>query len=141
MTPGKTDQEFIAAFEACTLPNAEFTHQGHLRMAWYYLRGGDYEAGLTAIRDGIKRYANSLGATAKYNETVTVFYARLVHHCLSQEGSRALTWGEFAERHPILFDRVSPPSLRHYKKETLLSDEARTRFVEPDVKPLPPIYA
>ena len=33
-----TDQEFAAAIETCRLPNAQFHHRDHLRLAWIYLR-------------------------------------------------------------------------------------------------------
>jgi hypothetical protein len=31
------DEEFVKAFESCTLPNAEFHHADHVRMAFLYL--------------------------------------------------------------------------------------------------------
>jgi len=29
-----TDDEFLASFSACTLPAEQFSHAGHIRLAW-----------------------------------------------------------------------------------------------------------
>src|SRR5579885_3559722 len=132
----EADESFIQAFEACTIPKAEWTHRAHVRMAWIYLSRFDFDLALTRIRDGIKKYNHAVGGNPHgYHETVTQVYARLVRHCLAHEGSRSKSFDEFAETFAFLLDRKSPPTLKHYRSETITSEEARARFVEPDLVP------
>jgi len=70
------DSQFLKAFEDCTL--SAFPHRSPIHMAWLYLRAHGWDAGLRHIRDGIRRFAASRGATDKYHESITVFWARLV---------------------------------------------------------------
>ena len=132
------DDAFLAAFESCAIPKAEWTHQAHVRMAWLYLRRLGLEEAILKIRSGIQKYNAAVGGAPNgYHETVTQVYTRLVYDCLSRRGGREKSWGEFVSGFPELFDRQNPPSLKYYRKETLSSDEARARFVEPDLQPLP----
>ena len=130
-----TDQEFLDAFERCTLPKEQWTHSAHIRMAWLYLREQPYEIAITKIREGIQKYNASMGNSIGYHETVTCLYARLVRDRMRTIG--ATSWEVFAQGCDDLFDRKSPPSLKYYRKETLELPEARARFIEPDLQPLP----
>ena len=73
------DREFVDAFERCTLPPDQFSHRAHVRLAWLYLRDGSLLEALPRFVDGLKRYAGSLGASAKYHETITWAYLFLIH--------------------------------------------------------------
>jgi len=70
------DQEFLTAFEQHTL--AEFSHQSHIRMAWLYLRADGWEKGQERIQREIQNFAAALGATRKYHQTITLFWASTV---------------------------------------------------------------
>ena len=39
--PAPADDEFRRSFERCEIPNDEFRHRDHLRLAWIYLRESD----------------------------------------------------------------------------------------------------
>ena len=125
------DSEFLKAFEACTLH--DFPHQSHIRMAWLYLRAEGLEAGTVKIREGIQRFANSLSATNKYHETITVFWARVVYQAITQTPDIS-DFDEFVERHPRLLDKrlIS----QYYSADVISSPLARQQWVEPDLKPL-----
>ncbi|MBX3082130.1 MAG: hypothetical protein KF716_10900 [Anaerolineae bacterium] len=127
-----TDQEFIQAFESCTL--TEFTHRDHIRMAWLYLRGDGTEAGLVKIRDGIRAFAHHLGADRKYHETITVFWAQVVALAISFTPDIA-DFTAFVATHPHLLDKSI--LMRHYSGATLATEAARHTWVEPDLIPLP----
>jgi hypothetical protein len=105
-------------------------------MAWLYLKEHGPNSVLPIIRNGIQRYNASTGAATGYHETVTHAYVRLIFAKM-KSGPTLTTWEQFAAEHADLFDRVSPPTLRYYRRETLLSAEARANFVEPDLEPLP----
>ncbi len=58
-----SDDEFLAAFEGCTIPKAEWTHGAHVRMAWLYAaRSESYRAARVKVRAGIKRLNQAFAA-------------------------------------------------------------------------------
>jgi len=126
----REDDEFVAAFEAGTLPKAQFTHAAHVRAAWWYLQHHPLGAAIDRFRATLQAYAASLGATGKYHETVTIAWMLLIEERLAND-ARLLSWREFADAHPELF---RTPSLvtRYYTDATLTSPRARTSFVMPD---------
>jgi hypothetical protein len=121
------DRAFVAQFEACTLPPREFDHRNHVRLAWLYLNEAPLLEALARFRTSLQRYAGSLGASAKYHETITFAFLFLIHERM-QCDARA-TFDAFAAAHPDLFE---PILLRYYRAETLASDLARRSFVLPD---------
>jgi hypothetical protein len=121
------DHEFIESFENCTLPSDQFPHRAHVRLAWLYLREGSLLDALPRFVEDLQRYAASLGATAKYHETVTWAYMFLIHERMAR-GS-AESFEEFATANPDLFNGVLE---KYYRKETLSSDLARRTFLMPD---------
>jgi len=128
------DLEFLARFEGCRLPEAEWTHLAHVRVAWVCLRVDEPGVALARIREGILRYNTAvLGRPHRYHDTVTVAFTRLIAARMSP-GER---WDTFAARIDDLLDRESPALLRYYSPDQLYSDEARRCFVEPDRKALP----
>ena len=123
------DHDFVAAFEACTLPSSEFTHRSHVRLAWLYLRDRSLLEALPHFSSGLKRYAASLGATGKYHETITWAYLFLIHERMQR--STAATFDEFAATNDDLFTEILT---RYYSPALLDSALARTAFVMPDVR-------
>lgn len=128
-----TDDEFLAAFEATTLPRPAWTHEAHVRMAWLYLTRLPFDQAVQRARAGIRAYNAAQGNHTGYHDTVTVAFVRLI--------AARLTAGEgfvaFLARNPDLLDRHRPSLGRHYSRATLESAAARERFVEPDLLPLP----
>ncbi len=124
------DEEFVRALEARTLPAAQFKHAAHVRAAWWYLHRYPIGEAIDRFRATLRAYADSLGASAKYHETITVAWLLLIAERLDAD-ARALTWREFADRYPELFG--TPPLVtRYYTDATLTSSRARTSFVMPD---------
>jgi hypothetical protein len=128
-----TDDEFLAAFERCTLPRAEWTHAAHVRLAWLCLTRQPFPATLDRVRAGIRRYNAAVGSVG-YHETITVAFVRLIRAALAD---RSEPFAAFCRRRPDLLDRTLTALLEHYARPTLFSEAAKARFVEPDVKPLP----
>jgi len=127
-----TDQEFLAAFEQQTL--SEFPHRMHIRMAWLYLRANDWDAAQARIRDGIQRFAATLGASRKYHETITLFWARIVKHAIDH-APEIDDFSAFIEKFSFLLD--STIIAVHYSSALLGSEHARRVWCEPDLRPLP----
>jgi len=72
-----TDQEFLAAFETCSL--SEFHHRDHVRAAWCYLRDSTLLAALERFTKSLKRFAAAAGRPHLYHETITWAYIFLIH--------------------------------------------------------------
>jgi hypothetical protein len=133
---GADDRQFLSAFEHCTLSPAAFRHRDHVRLAFIYLTLHDADTALSAMRSGLQRFLAHVGAPAsKYHETITRAWLLAVEHFMREAGPVA-SFDQFAAAAPRLFVRGAMET--HYTRELLSSDEARQRFVEPDLQPIPP---
>ena len=128
-----TDEAFARAFEAGAVTPAEFGHVAHVRVAWVYLHEAD-SAGeaLVRMREGIRRFAAAAGASQKYHETITVLWIRLLEDVRAQGASGELA--DVLRVYPVLADKNLP--LQYYSPDRLFGDEARTGWVEPDLRSL-----
>jgi hypothetical protein len=127
-----SDEEFLAALEACTLPASEFTHIAHVRAAYLYLRAGSFGHAIERAAKTIRRYAASLGVPGRYHETITVAYVALIHERLVEGGDRG-GWEGFAAANPEFSERDL--LLRYFPREQLESARARRVFVLPTGTP------
>ena len=117
-----TDAQFLEALETGTFPRDLMDHRAHLRLA-LLVRGDPQGA-----RDRLVKYVQRIGGMVRYNETLTQFWLHAVAAHSSEKTVDALM------RTP-LSDTNLP--FRHYSPGRLWSDEARARFIEPDLRPLP----
>lgn len=136
----KSDAEveaIVRGFENCTLPDSEFNHAAHLTVALSYL----HSARLTQtestkrMRAAIYRFLDHYGLDRQiYNETITLFWVKLVHSFLKQTNV-ARNVKEIANE---MIESLGSSQLiyDYYSKERLSSEEARKAWIEPDVKPL-----
>jgi hypothetical protein len=123
------DQEFLHAFEQGHVH--PFAHRDHIRMAWLYLRAHDEATALHHIRYGITHLAAKLGATGKYHETLTVFWAKAVRATMTTE---IVEFEEFEAQNQQLF---SAGYVKQFYSDALLwSEKARREWVEPDLQKL-----
>lgn len=132
--PLDADALFLAAFEACTLTRAEWTHEAHVRMAWLYSRREPSRAhALEKMRTGIQRLNAALGTDpVLYHETVTCAFGSIVHGRAMRPDAPA-SWRVFRGANPDLVDAQSPILHRYYRPETLASDAARRVFLQPEL--------
>ncbi len=73
------------------------------------------------------------GQSVLYNETMTRFWVRLVAHVRDAKGpfdgiEQAI------EQAPLLMDKSLP--FRHWSRDLMFGQEARARWVEPDLLPI-----
>ena len=130
-------ENLVIAFEACTLPKSYWTHQAHLIVSLWYNLLHDEEAALDDMREGILRYNGATGTrqtpTGGYHETMTVFWMWAVRryiNCVSPGTSFVeLANGMLKSR---CSDKTYP--FDYYSRERLFSWEARTGWMEPDLK-------
>ena len=120
-----TDPEFLAAFESATLPAQAFDHRAHLRAACLYLADRPFLEACIAMRDGLRRFAASIGKAGLYHETITVAFMSVVAERMAADPG--LPWDALLARHPDLCERGL--LARYYEPERLASGAARARLV------------
>lgn len=79
-----TDDAFVTAIESCTLPEREFTHRNHVRLAWLYLQRYEAAEADRRIITTIRTYATSVGAAKKFSEPLTLTWMRRVEAAMAQ---------------------------------------------------------
>jgi hypothetical protein len=89
-----TDEQFMANFETCTLPNESFHHRDHVKMAFLYLRYPPWQA-LERFSLALARFAAANGKPQLCNETITWAFMFLIRERLARSRSEQ-TWNEFA---------------------------------------------
>lgn len=135
------DSELLTRFEDRSLPFADWTHRTHVKVAYLMLRDASLEAALERLCKGIKAYnaANGVpeGLQQGYHETMTRAFLVLIDATMRVHGERLPTPDaeSFCDTHPQL---LCKQVLRlFYSNERWSSPEAKGRFVQPDLAPLP----
>jgi hypothetical protein len=134
----KEVEAIVKAFEACTLPKSQWTHQAHLTVAALYLARYSGQEAAMRIRTGIKRYnaANGVIATPTggYHETMTLFWICIVSKYLLLADRDRL----FVDLVNGLIETYGDKNLpfEYYSRDLLFSRQARFSWVEPDLKPI-----
>lgn len=126
-------EQLVRAFETCTVAPAEFTHHAHITVALWYLIHAPAEEATERMRAGLHRLLVHYGLHG-YNETITLFWMKLLRHFLDVAGSN---------RSPVELSNEAIArfgSMRfvfhHFSKPLVFSDAARHSWVEPDLVPL-----
>ncbi len=137
------DDELLQQFESTTLPHDQWTHRAHVKVAFLYLRDHPFDVALTKMRVGIQKYnaAHQVpdGPLEGYNETMTHALMQLVSATIQVYGTVFTTpdADTFCDTHPQL---LSKHILRlFYSPERRLHPDAKARFIEPDLAPLPKV--
>jgi hypothetical protein len=126
------------AFERSEISRSVWTHEAHLVVAlWNLVCYGPAE-GAERVRRGIQRLNAANGVPQArdggYHETITRFYLWAIRRHIGS-APRAASIGELATTLIAAWgDRTRP--LEYYSRERLMSWEARTGWVEPDLKSL-----
>ena len=128
----------IKAFENCTLPQGEWTHQAHLIVALWYLTHYPQLEATAYIREGIQNYNNVIGIkTTKdsgYHETLTIFWIKIVSQYLINK-SKSSSFVDLVNG--LIQDCNSPDlPLEYYSKNRLMSWQTRQSWIEPDLESL-----
>lgn len=128
------DQAFIEQFEALRLSATEFSHLGHLRIAWLYLRQYPQALAIEKTCSGIKTYAESLGAKDKFHLTITDALVRIMAIRMKEQAGEG--WQAFADENPDLMSDALAVLAQYYSQAQLWSEPAQTCLVAPDLKPI-----
>jgi len=129
-----TDAEILAMvnrLERCLLGKEEFHHRDHLAVAVVYLYSADIETAMDRMRASLKRFAAHHGVTGLYHETLTRFWLRQVEMRLDS-GQCLRDSVRSVQEH--LSDKNL--AFEYYSRERIGSQDARERWIEPDLRPL-----
>ncbi len=129
-----TDAEFLRAFFKGWPSNERFGHRQHLRLAWLVIDRHGPELAAEIVGDGLRRMAAAQNQAVLYNETMTRFWVRLVAHVNEVKGPFE-SIDHAIDAMPFLLDKELP--YRHWSRAVMFSAEARARWVEPDLRPMP----
>jgi hypothetical protein len=126
-----TDVELTRALERGEIKDSH--HASHLHVAWAYLaESSSVRQAANKMRDTLRRFAAVVGKPEKYHETITLFWVHLLSRAYAASHAERLE--DILEANPQLLEKNFP--LAYYSAERLFSNEARTSWVEPDLKPL-----
>ncbi len=122
--------ELLAWFETGEMPLEHWDHAAHLRVAAWAVTHLDEP--LPWMRTRLHRLLAHHGIeTTKesgYHETITAAWLRLVAWQLQQDPSIEAMLTAYADKRHLL---------RYWSRDVMMGWEARERWVEPDVAPLP----
>jgi hypothetical protein len=119
----------VHKLERCFLDKTEFHHQDHLTVAVVYLYSSDFESAIDRMRASLKRFAAHHNVSGLYHETLTRFWLQQVEmrldrmRCLAESVERVQN--DLSDKN-IVF--------KHYSRELLNSQEAKEKWMEPDLK-------
>jgi hypothetical protein len=126
-------ERLVRDFENCQVEPEQFKHRQHLVVAlWYVRRLGEAQAG-HLMRTKILRFIEHHGIDPKlYHETITQFWIKLIAVFVRSENNAKQSLADLANR---LMEEYGDSRLidRFYSKELLESEEARKKWVEPDL--------
>ena len=128
-----SDEEFENQFENCSLSPEIFNHEAHLRLAWIHVKKYGCKQAVRNVSNQLITFTNSLGATNKFNMTLTVAAVNAVYHFFKQ--SNAENFPRFIAEFPRLKFNFKELMAAHYKVDIFNSETARKKFVEPDLLP------
>lgn len=125
------DAQLFARFEDASLPNQQFHHREHLRVAWLHLqRAGDLALAALRFRRSLKRFAAAYGLPQLFHETLTWAYLVLIDE--RRQGGAHATSEEFLAANPDLLSHRDGLLSRHYDVGGIsASKRAREVFVLP----------
>lgn len=133
--PSEEDRAFRARFESCDFPPADFDHKSHVRLAYVYLCSHDADTAHELMQSSLLRFLQHNGVDPmKYHETLTRAWILAIRYFMEH-----VEVSDSAESFIRADPRMLDPNimLTHYSASLLFSEDARLRFVEPNLSPIP----
>jgi len=126
-----SNETFLSLFEEKSLDPKYFSHLGHIRLAWLYLNKYEYSIAVDKTCVGINAYASSLGATDKFNITMTVAMMEIIFNRINRLDVKS--WQIFMTNNTDLIENSLAILLEYYSKEQLFSNAAKITVLKPDL--------
>ncbi|EAR01960.1 hypothetical protein [Maribacter sp. HTCC2170] len=128
-----SDSVFEQQFESCELDSKLFSHEAHLRLAYIHIKKYREEKAIENVCKQLVAYVNHLGATDKYNTTLTVAAVKAVYHFMQKSKSNDFK-GFIVEFSQLKFEFRRLMEC-HYGFDIFNSPAAKSTFLEPDLVP------
>jgi hypothetical protein len=125
-----THEQLIERFEGGFVPESNFHHADHVRLAFAYLSLFPPLEALDKFTAALKHYAAALGKAKLYHETITHAYFFLIRERIAR--TPGYDWDEFIAANSDLLPWKNGILTRYYHDATLQSDLARAVFLFPD---------
>lgn len=122
-------------FETRSLANGAFHHREHVRLTWIYLTMEPPGAAAARLCGSLLDLAARDGVAHRFHYTLTVAWVRLI--AAARREHPDLPFDALVQACPTLLDKDQP--LSYYSHDRLYSDQARQRFVDPDLRALPDV--
>ncbi|GGD30725.1 hypothetical protein [Flavobacterium orientale] len=126
-----TDQEFEEQFANALVDPTLFTHEAHLRLAWIHIMKYGEPIAIQNITTQLQNYVRHLGATGKYNDTLTVAAIKVVKHFMQKQ--KLATFHEFITSYPQLKQNFKNCIDQHYSTDIFKCEKAKEKYLEPDL--------
>jgi len=127
------NEQFLKAFKNATLPPELFNHEAHLRLAYLLINAYGIDEAIKISCKQIIAYTGLLGASDKFNKTLTVAAVRTVYHFMLK--SKTDNFKNFLIEFPRLKHNFKTLLAQHYAVDIYNSEKAKTSFIEPDLLP------
>ena len=126
-------QSVVERFERCEFALPEFTHARHLTVACWYLCTLSREESMEQMRRGLQAFIAHHGKQG-YHETITRFWMEI----LADDLGRCARYATVPERINAALQRHNNKDVlySYYSRDRVMSDEARSGWVEPDLRPI-----
>ncbi len=128
-----TDADFVQQFISCELDPTVFSHEAHLRLAWINIDQHGIEKAIESIQTQLKKFVEFVGATDKYNKTLTIASMKAVYHFMLK--SKADNFKDFIIEFPQLKNNFKGLISTHYSFDVFNLEEAKAEYLEPDLMP------
>lgn len=128
-----TDDQFIGQLIDTTLDPALFNHEAHLRLAWYCINRYGIEEAINQVTAYLSAYVAALGATDKYNTTLTIAAVKAVYHFMQKSAFK--NFSDFIASNPRLNTEFKSLLSSHYSTDIYNNPEAKVKFLEPELLP------
>jgi len=127
------DEDAFAVLRDIAQRRGQFGHGQHLELAWTCLASSPFEQAAQRVVSAIRRFSVLHGAGERYHDTITRAWLRVVAIHVADSG--AASFDDFIAANPALMDQRLLG--RHYSAELLRRDEARSAWVDPDIRAFP----
>jgi hypothetical protein len=128
-----SDQQFEDKFKNCTLAPIIFTHEAHLRIAYIYVTKYGFAKATKFLCQQLSLYDKKFGDGTKFNKTVTVASAKVVHHFICKSKSKGFIG--LLHEFPRLKSNFKALIKKHYSLNIFIDKTAKHEYLEPDLLP------
>jgi len=128
-----SDDVFEQQFKECTLNPALFSHEAHLRLAWIHVKKYGADKAIENICIQLTLFVGSVGASDKYNKTITIAAIKAVNHFINKADIG--DFRDFIQTFPRLKFNFKEQMAFHYQADIYTFETAKKEYMEPDLVP------